>query len=116
MELPAVERYLNGLNKEYLPNAIRAVHTDTVSEALGTYTGIIRVTFAQIRSEFSKFLNSYLARVNPDISELCPLCCSWPHTTRHLFKCPQRPTSHTPLSLWTDPVEAVRLLNLDLVE
>ena len=52
VELPAVERYLNGMNKENVPNAIRAVHTYTVSEALGTYTGPTRVTFAQLRSEF----------------------------------------------------------------
>ena len=36
-----MERYLNGLNKEYLPNAIMAVHTDMVSEALRTYTGSV---------------------------------------------------------------------------
>ena len=41
VELPAVERYLDDLNKENLPNAIRALHTDMVSEALGTYTSSI---------------------------------------------------------------------------
>ena len=38
VELPAMERYLNGLNKENLPITCRAVQTDTLSEALGTYT------------------------------------------------------------------------------
>ena len=35
--LRAEERYLNGLSKENLPNAIKAVHTNTVSEALSNY-------------------------------------------------------------------------------
>ena len=65
-----------------------------------------RFTLAKLRSGYSKYLNSYMARINPHISEICPPCCSSSHTTRHLFECPQRPSSQTPLSLWTETVEA----------
>ena len=74
-----------------LANAIRALHTVTVSETLGTYTGSVvlgsrpspindeerslrrktRSVLAQLRSGLSRVLNIYLARVNPVIVDVC---------------------------------------------
>ena len=87
-----------------------------ISEEEKTLPRSTRVTLAQLRSSYSKYLNSYLARVNPQIVDVCPDCDSSPHTTRHLFECTQRPTTLTPMSLWTDPVGAASFLGLELVD
>ena len=118
-----------------IKDALNSLHTDAVSEAIAnfkpnlvldgrpppihasenTLTRPERTTLAQLRSGYSKYLNTYLARVNGDVPMNCPLCDTAPHTTKHLFDCPLRPTALTPISLWTNPVEASRFLALDRV-
>ncbi|XP_049316536.1 uncharacterized protein LOC125779305 [Bactrocera dorsalis] len=73
-----------------------------------------RVTLAQLRSGYCSRLNSYLSRIDPDISNICPACNESPHDTGHLFACPTNPTHLTPSSLWSDPVETARFLGLPL--
>ena len=71
-----------------------------------------RVTLAQLRSGYSSKLNTFLNRINPTKypDRNCSACSQAPHTTQHLFECPVNPTDLTPLSLWTDPVDAATLL------
>ena len=71
-----------------------------------------RATLSQLRSGYSNFLNSYKARINPNIQDVCPNCNANSHTTRHLFNCPNNGTNLTPRDLWTRPLEAARFLNL----
>ncbi len=35
-----------------------------------------RCTLAQLRSGYSSFLRTYRARLDPNVSPLCPECCS----------------------------------------
>lgn len=47
-----------------------------------------RMTLTQLRSSYSKILNSYLHRVNPTVYLRCPLCVTELQTTTHIFNCP----------------------------
>ena len=70
-----------------------------------------RSTLSQIRSGYSNFLNSYKARINPEIEDRCPHCTE-PHTSTHLFACQNNPTDLVPRDLWTKPLQVARFLNL----
>ena len=56
-------------------------------------------TLAQLRTNKSPFLLSYLHKIDASThpSPLCPLCRTHEHTTQHLFSCPQICTA---LSAW----------------
>jgi hypothetical protein len=71
-----------------------------------------RATLAQLRSGYSKYLNSYKARLNPTIVDTCPNCNNHSHTTQHLFTCPSNVTELAVTDLWHRPKEAARFLNL----
>ena len=49
-----------------------------------------RATLSQLRSGYSNHLNSYKARINPEIIDKCPNCDE-SHTTIHLFNCRSNP-------------------------
>ena len=74
-----------------------------------------RSTLAQLRSGYSKYLNSFKARINNDpaihVPDNCPNCQEL-HTTNHLFNCTQNPTSLNVKNLWSKPVETARFLDL----
>ncbi len=65
-----------------------------------------RKLLSQLRSGYSRLLNSYLHRIDDNIEDKCPLCNQTPHDTVDLFNCPNNPTHLTVLSLWTQPVLA----------
>ena len=73
----------------------------------------IRSELSQLRSGFSRRLNSYLNRLDNNIQDICPRCNDSPHDTRHLFNCPDDPTTLDILSLWTTPIQAANFLKLD---
>ena len=58
-----------------------------------------RGTLAQLRTNKSPFLLSYLHKIDASThpSPLCPLCRTHEHATQHLFSCPQ---IRTTLSAW----------------
>ncbi|KAI5734180.1 hypothetical protein M8J77_003526 [Diaphorina citri] len=56
-----------------------------------------RTKLAQMRSGFSTLLNSYKSRIDPNIQNEYPLCAGTPHDTNHLFNCPAKPTTLTPI-------------------
>ena len=62
-------------------------------------------TLAQLRTNKSPFLKSYLPKVDAKShpSPLCPLCNTHTH---HLFNC----TTLSPLDLWTDPAGVINHL------
>ena len=63
-------------------------------------------TLAQLRTNKSPFLKSYLHKVNAKThpSPLCPLCNIHTHTI------PSTAPTYTPLNLWADPAEVMELL------
>ena len=121
------------LDKPSYKAAIKKVHTKTVKNTLASYppnkvlgcappdihkeaTTIpreIRSTLSQLRSGYSKILNSYNHRLDDAIPDLCTKCQTGPHTTSHLFNCPANPTVLTPESLWSQPILAAHVLGLD---
>ena len=77
-------------------------HTSSSEEILPRLT---RRTLAQLRTNKSPFLKSYLHKVDAKThpSPLCPLCNIHTHDTHHLFNCTHIRTTLSPLDLWTDP-------------
>ena len=75
---------------------------------------ITRSTLSQLRSGFSKHLNSYKARLDPSLSDKCDKCNVSIHTTEHIFECPQNPTQLTVHDLWKKPKQAARFLGLPI--
>ena len=72
-----------------------------------------RTTLSQLRSGYSPFLQSYMARIRPDEhQDLCPKCQASPHTTVHLFACPADPTDLTVEDLWYKPMTVATFLGL----
>ena len=70
-----------------------------------------RATLSQLRSGYSNYLNSYKARINPEIEDKCPNCDE-SHTKQHLFNCRRNPTTLRPRDLWVKTQETARFLNL----
>ena len=72
-----------------------------------------RRTLAQLRTNKSPFLLSYLHKIDASThpSPLCPLCRTHEHTTQHLFSCSQIHTTLSDLDLWRDPSGVAALLN-----
>ena len=64
---------------------------------------ITRRTIAQLRTNKSLFLKSYLHKVDAKThpSPLCPLCNIHTHDTHHLFNCTHIRTTLSSLDLWT---------------
>ena len=83
-----------------------------ISSSEETLPRHMRRTLAQLRTNKSPFLKTYLHKVDAisHPSPLCPLCNKYPHDTHHLFNCTHIPTLHTTLDLWTDPVGVGALL------
>ena len=84
-------------------------HTCSSAEILPRLT---RRTLAQLRTNKSPFLKSYLHKVDAKThpSPLCPLCNIHTHDTHHLFNCTHIRTTLSPLDLWTDPAGVTALL------
>ena len=68
-------------------------------------------TLSQLRSGYCSRLQSYLHRVGRAPSPACPECGSAPHTTEHLFSCPESPTDLAPADLWTAPLQAAQFIS-----
>ena len=66
---------------------------------------LTRRTLAQLRTNKSPFLKSFLHKVDAKThpSPLCPLCNIHKHDTHHLFNCTHIRTTLSPLDLWTNP-------------
>ena len=72
-----------------------------------------RTQLSQLRSGYSSYLNSFLARINENIEDKCPDCNEPGHTTTHLFNCRAKPTNLTVESLWNAPQLAADFLGLN---
>ena len=73
---------------------------------------ITRRTLAQLRTNKSPFIKSYVHKVDAKShpSPLCLVCNIHTHDTRHLFNCTHIRTTFSPLELWTDPAGMTALL------
>ena len=77
-----------------------------------------RSGLAQLRSGFTKILHYYNNRIDENIPSICPLCAGGgagaDHSTNHLSNCSSNPTTLTTESLWTDPIKAAQIRQLDM--
>ena len=94
-------------------NKILRTHPPQVSSTEENLPRHTRRTLAQLRTNKSPFLLSYLHKIDASThpSPLCPLCSTHEHTTQHLFSCPQIPTTLSALDLWRDPSGVAALLD-----
>lgn len=65
-------------------------------------------------SSTSRKQKFYLSKIDPNAKKICPAYNESLHNTNHLIAYPIKPTHLTFLSLWSDPIEAARLLDLPL--
>ena len=78
---------------------------------------LTRRTLAQLSTNKSPFLKSYLHKVDAKShpSPLCPLCNTHTHDTHtthtHIINCSHMRTTLSPLDLWTDPAGVTALLS-----
>ena len=86
------------------PNKVLQDQTPSVSPAELLLSRETRHTLAQLRTNKSPLLVSYLFSIGDPRhpSPLCPLCLMHDHTS-HLFECKSLPTSLSSLDLWTNP-------------
>ena len=116
----------------YIKTNMRLIHASIVSRHLATggnnkilrtppphissseerLPRLTRRTLAQLRTNKSPFLKSYLHKVDAKThpSPLCPLCNIHTHNTHHLFNCTHICTTLSPLDLRTDPAGVTALL------
>ena len=94
-------------------NKILRTHPLQVSSTEENLPRHTRRTLAQLRTNKSPFLLSYLHKIDASThsSPLCPLCRTHEHTTQHLFSCPQIRTTLSALDLWRDPSGVAALLD-----
>ena len=120
--------YKAGLKRIHTRSVQNAIRTANVSKVTNTRPPEIsktelklprttRATLAQLRSGYSVYLNSYMARIDKTKTTVdkCPNCDN-SHTTEHLFNCPNKPTNLTVTDLWKNPVKAARFLNLATID
>ena len=105
-----VQNYLQDIQ----PNKVLNSTALTISPTEQTLSRQTRRTLAQLRTNKSPLLLSYLHNINPSTypSSLCPLCKTEEHTTSHLFACNKIPTTLTTSHLWTNPIAVGGLLAL----
>ena len=87
------------------PNKVLQDQTPSVSPAELLLSRETRRTLAQLRTNKSPLLVSYLFSIGDPRhpSPLCPLCLMHDHTSSHLFECKSLPTALSSLDLWTNP-------------
>ena len=87
------------------PNKVLPYQTPSVSPAELLLSRETRRTLAQLRTNKSPLLVSYLFSIGDPrhLSPLCPLCLMHDHTSSHLFECKSLPTSLYSLDIWTNP-------------
>ena len=87
------------------PNKVLQDQTPSVSPAELLLSRETRRTLAQLRTNKSPLLVSYLFSIGDPRhpSPPCPLCLMHDHTSSHLFECKSLPTSISSLDLWTNP-------------
>mgnify|MGYP007048355338 CR=1 FL=1 len=120
-------------DKSLLKKGMKDVHTESVQSTINQYnnnkvldnapppidieeqnlTRKSRCLLSQLRSGYSRKLNSYMSRIDNTVQDICPECGDSPHNTNHLFSCRRNPTTLTPINLWTTPNQAANFLKLD---
>ena len=92
------------------PNRILAARPPLIHPSETYLSRAIRTTLSRLRSGHCINLNSYRHRIGRSDMDLCPECGLSPHTSQHLFACPNFPTSLVTTDLWEQPWEVAVFL------
>jgi len=97
-----------------LPNKVLKQTPPVINKSEETLPRQTRRTLAQLRTNRSPFLMTYLNKINPTKypNPKCPLCLTEDHDTQHLFSCTSIKTILKPVDLWSNPVDVADLLQL----
>ena len=125
----AVEPLINTSYK----SAISSIHQDAVRTAIESSSSRLlngrpppiataeqtlpwktRTILAQLRAGHSRILDQYMNRIAPTARNHCLNRGHSPHDAHHLFDCPSKPTTLTVESLWSEPTESAKHLNLTI--
>uniref|UniRef100_A0A8D8YVW9 Uncharacterized protein n=1 Tax=Cacopsylla melanoneura TaxID=428564 RepID=A0A8D8YVW9_9HEMI len=107
-------RIVENTIRSYTPNRVLNAKPPDIARAEQKLPRCTRTILAQLRSGWSKHLNTYMHRIDPAIEDKCPKCEGSPHDTPHLFNCPSDPTPLTPSDLWLNPIEVARFLKIPI--
>ena len=93
-------------------NKIRRAPLSHINSSEEIIPYITRRTIAQLRTNKSTFLKSYVHKVHAKTlpSPLFPLCNIHTYDTHHLFNCTHIRTTLSPLDLWTYSAGMMELL------
>ena len=97
----------------YPPNKVLKADPPKISKEENTLSRNSRSLLSQLRSGYSRILNSYKHRIDPNTANSCGLCSGTPHDSKHLFNCPRNPTDLSIFDLWSKPVQTANFLKLD---
>ena len=130
---PKIEYCLPVPDKPSFKRGLKRLHTRAVNLTINRYednrviktrppeinkqelnlTRKIRTKLAQLRSGFSRKVNDYMSRIDPEIRNICPSCNATPHDVPHLFNCTANPTQLNAIDLWKKPAAVAAFLNMD---
>ena len=126
---PNIQQYLDqeSLSNTSYKSAISSIHQDAARTAIVssccqvataelTLSRMTRTILAQMRTGHSRILSQNTKRIDPTALNHCHNCGHSPHDTHHLFDCPSKPTTRAVESLWIEPTEIVKHLNLAIGE
>ena len=99
--------------QRYKPNRVLQANPPEINPEEAELSRSVRSKLCRLRSGFCRSLNSYMSRIDKDISDVCPKCNMTPHDTLHLFNCPRNQTELSPTKLWTEPQKVAKFLKLD---
>jgi hypothetical protein len=98
--------------QDYAPNNVLGCSPPAVAASEQQLSRRARSVLSQLRSGYCNLLNSYKARLSPDVQNICPECGVAPHDVAHLFDCTARPTQLSTRDLWDSPGEVATFLDL----
>ena len=106
-------KHVSNTINNYIPNKVLNQQPPKIDQKEKSLSRNSRSLLSQLRSGYSRKLNSYLHRINDEVEDKCPECNIGPHTTNHLFNCQIKPTELSSKDLWKNPVLAAGFLDLD---
>lgn len=101
------------VKNDYTDNRVLNARPPEIHPDELTLTRRARTSLSQLRSGFSRKVNEYMHRLDPETPNTCPSCNQSPHDVPHLFNCNSNPTRLKPIDLWKKPREVSNFLELD---
>jgi hypothetical protein len=92
------------------PNLVLGCAPPEIDPSELTLPHAFRTTLSQLRSRKCSSLRSYQFYIKATNEDICQSCHRAPHTSSHVFSCPNFPTTLTIWDLWFQPVRVADFL------